>query len=161
MVGMMGMTIPWTCGAGRLLVYLICCWQSPPLTLVNEMKLLPGLQCLVAMVWIRFISCCLAIPRVSWLFFLSTLDTRCLKYNETEAGQGRTAVPRHFLSSHTALLITMMPDKCIDSRAMKWLQMWDWGFICCSALMFPLVLHLEPWGTRSYSGTKYGRESLF
>lgn len=66
-----------------LVIYLIRCWQSPPLTLVNEMRLLLGPQCLVAMVWVRFISCCLAIPRVSWLFFLRTHTTRCLKYNET------------------------------------------------------------------------------
>lgn len=65
---MMMKIIPCTCIAGSLLIYLISCWQSPPLTLVNEMRLLLGLQHLVAMVWVHFISCCLAIPRVSWLF---------------------------------------------------------------------------------------------
>lgn len=103
-ITMMMMIIPCTCIASSLLIYLISCWQSPPLTLVNEMRLLLGLQCLVAMVWVRFISCCLAIPRVSWLFFLSTLTTHCLKYNETEPGQSRITVPKRFLSSPTALL---------------------------------------------------------
>lgn len=152
MVGMMAMAIPCTLGAS-LLIYLICCWQSPPLTLVNEMKLLLGLQCLVAMVWIRFISCCLAIPRVSWLFFLGTLDTCCLKYNETEAGQGRTAVPKHFLSSHTAPFITMMPDKCIDSRSSEVIA--NVGFRV--HILFCSNVSSEP-GPPVV--TKYGRENL-
>lgn len=108
--------IPCTCVAGSLLIYLIGCWQSPPLTLVNEMRLWLGLQCLVAMVWIRFMSCCLAIPRVSWLSFLSTLATRGLKYNETEAGQRRTVVPEPFLPSHPAMFL----NKCVASKTVKW-----------------------------------------
>lgn len=65
---MLIMIILCTCVASSLLIYLIGCWQSPSLTLVNEMRLLLGPQCLVAMVWVRFISRCLAMPCVSWLF---------------------------------------------------------------------------------------------
>lgn len=117
------MTIPCTCVASSL-IYLISCWQSPPLTLVNEMRLLLGPQCLVAMVWIRFISCCLAIPRVSWLFFLSPRATRCLKYNESEAGQRRMAVPKSLSVFSQSTVYYRMPDKCVESRIVEWL--WTW-----------------------------------
>ena len=146
---MMMMIIPCTCIASSLLIYLISCWQSPPLTLVNEMRLLLGPQCLVAMVWVRFISCCLAIPRVSWLFFLSTLTTHCLKYNETEPGQSRITVPKRFLSSPTALLswclISVLRVEQGSAYKHGIYSHADLGSISGSGFgsMYPLAIHLE------------------
>lgn len=119
---MLIMIIPCTCIVSTLLIYLIGCWQSPPLTLVNEMRLLLGPQCLVAMVWVRFISCCLAISRVSWLFSSALSPHTVWSIMRLRLGKGGWQFPSTFYlppqcSYHVAW--------CVESRTMKWLWTWD------------------------------------